>query len=150
MGLGPSPRTSEPHFQRGPSRVLGRSATALFQELPEVGLLGHLVPDRPIGNRPLGLFDKLPERRVLGRTGRQLGEVRLGKLGVRTVRDGHTAMLRRPTYTPVDGPGVRDPCANGSEFGETRRQPPDAKVLVDGHFVGSSQVAKSALADFPS
>lgn len=93
----------------------------LFQELPEVGLLGHLVPDRPVGDRPLGLLDKLPERRVLGCTGRQLGEVRLGKLRVRTVRNGHTVMLRRPTYGPGDGLLVRDPCATETESAVTER-----------------------------
>jgi len=59
-------------------------------------------------------------------------------------------MLRRPTGAPVEGLGVRDPCANESELAETRRQPPDAKVLVEGQFLESEQVAILALEGFPS
>ncbi len=113
-------------------------------------MLGHLVPDRPIRDRPLGLLDKLPMRRVFGRAGRQLDQVRLGELRLRTVRNGHTVMLRRTTYALFDGPGVRDPCAYESELAATRRQPPDAKVLVGRHVGEFQQVAKSAGADFPS
>lgn len=114
-------------------------------------MLSHLVPDSPVGNRPLGLLDKLSELRVVivSRAGGQLDQVRLGKRRVGTVGDGHAAMLRRGPNASVDGPGVRDPCANESELAGTRRQPPNAKVLVEGYFWGFAQVAKSALGDFP-
>lgn len=113
-------------------------------------MLGHLIPDGPVGDRLFRLLDKLPERRVLGRTGSQLGEVRLRKLRVRVVRDGHIAMLRRLADAPVDGVRVRDSCANESKLAGTRHQPPDAKVLVDGQSYDKALVSISTGADFPS
>lgn len=101
----------------------------LLDEDSNVGLLGQLLPDRPVCNFRLDLLDESPGRGILRRLSGNRDEVRLGKLGVGTPRDGHTPMIRRPPNTPVDGPGVRDSCANESELAGTRRQPPDAKVL---------------------